>query len=293
MYNGCVKKLLTAFITLIAILFLAAGCVEGQPPADDNGNGSNQGQEDPARFPFEIVSENGKKYVYSGSVYSEFVGDDPNRVLSNLYERGMLTGENEVYDYAGTGYLRVTVTDDVAGRKLDNTVLEEGDSCFFKQTPMKFRVVGESESEIVLVPAVIYEYRRFNETGTVQSPSDYASSAMKDYLEGEYLNAAFSAEELAYVASVKVLSADEARGYLDVYSEDPLQFYVAAASDYLVASEADVNCSTELGNTASWWLDAECKDGDFGVVDVYGTVTSVTAYSEQGVRPVITLKKVL
>lgn len=289
MYNSEVKKLIWAIVALILITIFAAGCVDDPPPV----GGDQPSDNETAELPFETVTENGKTYTYLGSAYSAFVGVDLNRVLSNLYDDGMLTGQDEVYNYAGTEYLRVQVTDDTAGRTLGGMTLTEGQSCFFKKAPLKFRLVNETDTEAMLIPAVIYEYRYFNLPNSGAGIGyDYDTSSLKTYLEGDFLTNTFSDAERSNIISIRLMTLSEAKSYVDVYSDDPVQFYAAAASELLVAAEPDINAGEALGNTASWWLDSAGKEGNCGVVDRFGTLTDVTVYSEQGLRPLITFKKV-
>lgn len=303
MYNEVVKKGFLAGVALALILIATAAALFGC--VDDNTGDVPSEPVTPVTkpaFPFEIVEENGRRYVYLGQVYSEFVGQDVNRVLENLYAAGLIEGSDGIYDYAGEKYLRVEIGKECAGRTVDGVTFKEGDVAFFKKAPMRFRVASETETEVVLLSDTIYEYRYFKIPGS-QNPSngnpnnqkpisDYSASDLRKYLEGEYLSALFDEKERSHITAVSVPTEAEAKSCLTVYGENPLQFATCPASDLVALTEGSADAHTELGTVASWWLLGESREGETGVVDKDGYADSVTVYSRQGVRTLLTVAKV-
>ena len=229
------KKLLALILIVGLSLSIAlCACTDDSDPADelplpDDSDTSDDTAED--KPPYETVEEGGRRYIVMGSYFTLSVGEDLNRVLSNLVADGVIEVNDGVCEYAGVRYAVVDVGEEAAGRKLSTgEVLTEGAKAFFKQTKLKWEIIGEDEKGYVAVSSEIVAFTEFNEAGSFSSTTgllhngkeanDYAASALKAFVEEEFKDAVFTAEELKWTDSVSTLSIDELYDYSMAYPSD-------------------------------------------------------------------------
>lgn len=306
------KKLLALILIVGLSLSIAlCACTDDSDPADelplpDDSDTSDDTAED--KPPYETVEEGGRRYIVMGSYFTLSVGEDLNRVLSNLVADGVIEVNDGVCEYAGVRYAVVDVGEEAAGRKLSTgEVLTEGAKAFFKQTELKWEIIGEDESGYVAVLAEVVAFTEFNEAGSFSSTTgllnngkeanDYAASALKAFVEEEFKNAVFGADELKWTDSVSTLSIDELYDYSMAYPSDGIYAGMVRAvkpTDYVLAAGERV-LQTEAGYFASWWLrDAGSYPAEARIVGAGGKFAeerSVTVAERNGVRPVVRVKK--
>lgn len=306
------KKLLALILIVGLSLSIAlCACTDDSGPADelplpDDSDTSDDTAED--KPPYETVEEGGRRYIVMGSYFTLSVGEDLNRVLSNLVADGVIEVNGGVCEYAGERYAVMDVGEEAAGRKLSTgEVLTEGAKAFFKQTELKWEIIGEDESGYVAVLAEVVAFTEFNEAGSFSSTTgllhngkeanDYAASALKAFVEEEFKDAVFTAEELKWTESVSTLSIDELYDYSMAYPSDGIYAGMVRAvkpTDYVLAAGERV-LQTEAGYFASWWLrDAGSHAAEARIVGAGGKFAeerSVTVAERNGVRPVVRVKK--
>lgn len=306
------KKLLALILIVGLSLSIAlCACTDDSDPADelplpDDSDTSDDTAED--KPPYETVEEGGRRYIVMGSYFTLSVGEDLNRVLSNLVADGVIEVNGGVCEYAGERYAVMDVGEEAAGRKLSTgEVLTEGAKAFFKQTELKWEIIGEDESGYVAVLAEVVAFTEFNEAGSFSSTTgllhngkeanDYAASALKAFVEEEFKDAVFTAEELKWTESVSTLSIDELYDYSMAYPSDGIYAGMVRAvkpTDYVLAAGERV-LQTEAGYFASWWLrDAGSHAAEARIVGAGGKFAeerSVTVAERNGVRPVVRVKK--
>lgn len=306
------KKLLALILIVgLSLSFALCACTDDADPAnelplpDDPDTSDDVAGDEP---PYLIVTEGERRYLIMGAYFTTSVGEDMNRVLSNLVADGLIDVNGGVCEYAGERYAVMDVGEEAAGRKLSTgEVLEKGEKAFFKQTELKWEIIGEDESGYVAVSSEIVAFTEFNEAGSFSSTTgllnngkeanDYAASALKAFVEEEFKNAVFGADELKWTDSVSTLSIDELYDYSMAYPSDGIYAGMVRAvkpTDYVLAAGERV-LQTEAGYFASWWLrDAGSHAAEARIVGAGGRFAEerpVTVAERNGVRPVVRVKK--
>lgn len=293
----------------LSLSFALCACTDDSPdapPVPDDGNPSDD--ETTVEPPYEIVTEGERRYIVMGSYFTVSAGADMNRVLSNLVADGLIEVIDGVCEYAGARFAAIDVSEEAAGRTLSTgETLQAGAKLFFKETELKWEIIGETDASYVALLSEVAAFTEFNEAGSFSSTTgllhngkeanDYAASALCAFVEEVFGNGVFTDEELEWTDSVSILSADELYSYSLAYPSDgPYAGMVRAVrpTDYVLAAGERV-LRTEAGYFASWWLrDAGTYPAEARIVGAGGKFADerpVTVAERNGVRPVLTVRK--
>lgn len=273
--------------------------------------------------------------VYFGSAFQTAESKVVSATLRNLITDGMISpDENGIFEYGGTTYIVLTANSDSAGKTFsDGTSIADGEMYFFKKEAVAWRVLYEDETTITLISEKAVASCVFRQTGTFNSASgvlndgktyanDYATSYLREYINGDFLNSVFTPDELTHILVSEVnMSADgssydgaedkdtlEDKAYLLSYSElidtanglTPATDYTYAVevTDYAVFNGANAKrIGSDTKNYTAWWLRSEGNKKAFATCVPYTGITAVkedlyrTVIMQEGVRPVIKIEK--
>lgn len=149
--------------------------------------------------------------------------------------------------------------------------------------PLEWIVLEKTEDKLLLISRYCIEAKPYN---TSNEPAEWEQSTLYKWLNGEFLNSAFTEDERAFIVSedetaVTMLSAEQAKKYYEYDS-----WRAAAATEYAKSLQIK-----EKNGYSLWWLtdkgeiaSSACYVYYNGVIYTHGYATS---YQNVGVRPVI------
>ena len=227
--------------------------------------------------------------------------------LGNIYF-GVYYQERET-ELAALRALRKAKFDDYGHTEVKGVKYAEKNGKYYKATPVEWHIVGEEDGCYVLMSVDILEMRP-----VVDGLCFYSKGVLRKWLNNQFLNIAFSAEE----------QADMSRGFVNYESDYPLESltehpyqteldgelteirmddYVTIPSkddveggfalDSITAkrtnylSTSDANCGYWLRGPALWYYGNEWTY----YVTTGGEIDSYAGTYDNGIRPVIKVKK--
>lgn len=338
------KRLLCILlISVMAISFALTACNDRDEGGDDT-NGTplapvepdiSDDPDVPETLYYSRADVGGVDTVYFGTAFQTAESATLSVTLRNLLKGGMLATDSDgVCEYGEVTYIAVTASaEDAESRLADGRNIVEGEVYFFKQEPVAWRVLSEDENTLTLISEKAITSCVFRQTGTFNSTSgvlddgktyanDYATSYVRDYLNGEFLSSVFVEDELRHILTSEVsMSADGSsyegaedkatlhdKVYLLSYSElideaiglTPAEgyTYTVELTDYAVFNGANAKrIGSDTKNYTAWWLRSEGNKKAFATCVPYTGITAVkeelyrTVIMQEGVRPVIKIEK--
>lgn len=152
----------------------------------------------------------------------------------------------------------------------------------YKGEKVEWIVLEKSEKDILLISQKVLDCKKFNDT---RAETDYASSTLKEFLNGEFLSECFTDSELASLTETEngkvfLLSKDEAE---KLFASDA--YRACAPTD-----SAEKNGVRKENGNSFWWLRDNGKQKSFALyVDVRGMICDGFAVDTDniGIRPAI------
>lgn len=260
----------------------------------------------------EIYEVDGKKYLNFGSYPQTHVS---NSALIEELNKLTETNERGYYAYKGKEYAKITATP--YKHEYDSYINKYGETVYFNAysdgikltsntiewfvvEPVKWRVLEESDGSVKVITSVILDvscyyvddkyYRKID--GADIAPNNYKYSTLREFLNNNFYNAAFTAVQKSFILSTEV---DNSAGTTGTYPNPfacentsdkifALSYSEAFNSSYL-ANNAERRFKVtdyakgrgvyfsfgmeELDNCGFWWLRSPYCSGIDGVKFVY------------------------
>lgn len=170
--------------------------------------------------------------------------------------------------------------------------------------PIEWLVLKNDGEKILLVSKYVLDVCQYNQTS---DKTTYDNSYLRSWLNNDFLNGAFTAEQQAYIVETEV-AADYNPEYEHIMAgyntKDKVFVFSAAEATKFYSTDAQRICKATLyaaargcavnGEGSFWWLRTPGGSTsyatavkDAGVVDFFGYAVDTANY---GVRPVIWLK---
>jgi len=164
------------------------------------------------------------------------------------------------------------------GRYEQNAVTDDG------AEPVEWIVLDKNESGLLLISRYCLDCKAYNE---VRSNVSYAESSLNGWLNGEFLNTAFTATEQEYI-----LASDDNEKVFILSAEDAVNYYEYDSWRKTIATEyAIANGVKAKDGVAMWWLsDINPESSNAQYVYYDGAIAQkgfAVDYNVLGVRPVI------
>ena len=199
----------------------------------------------------------------------------------------------------------------------DNNGYYTGNVYYFKYEPLTWRVLDPSEGYVMcnqIIDSQAYQNfvyyngsQYYNSKGCTNYASDWVTSSLRQWLNSDFYNTAFTAEEKAQIGTSHLENKssysstyDSADTYDKIF---PISYYDAINSaydfnssnrqmkgtDYAKCQGLWVSTSSSYSGNSFWWLrtpgsysDIACYVYDYGIVDYGGLNVN---FSGNGVRP--------
>lgn len=300
------------------------GAIEFSGASDNNYNFIYQNSDYTVNA-YEVFTENSTEYVYFGLYPQTKVSDDT--IVAGL-TCGIATGdiiadENGWYNYNGIKYAmmvsRPYTYGDNYDKYMDGTTISNGEVCFFKVEPIKWKVISVKGNQRTLTTDLLLDVKQFHDSienrnidGKTIYSNNYEHSDIRSWLNQEFLQTAFGSNAEDFIVTTEVkngadVSRDSDRytacanttdkvfmlSYSDVVSgcfdlkDTASDTRVAIVSDYARAKGAFM----PVGEGGYYWL--RCGSDSIRTVEVvnYEGDVSYLYYNVQNesccVRPVI------
>lgn len=162
------------------------------------------------------------------------------------------------------------------------------------QESIQWRVLDRRDGQLLLVSQYALDFQSYTPLYAPTDPVDWRDSSLRQWLNGEFLNAAFTAEEQQQIADTEItLSGTETvRDKVFLLTPKQVAAYMPTAEEamaspthYAQTRLPDYNTEPDTA-TCTWWL-LSINNGHAGVVLQNGSVNALRSYEPAYVRPAI------
>lgn len=149
-----------------------------------------------------IISKGKRKYIYFGS-YPQTIKNSLVRIESEEpNSKGYYLGnDGELYEKVKADPFRV---DNVFSQ---NEIIVNGLYYYFKVEPIKWRILKETETELTIMCNNLIDTHIYDE-----SSNKYETSSIRKWLNNEFLNKAFTKDEMKLILDTTVDNSEESTG---------------------------------------------------------------------------------
>ncbi|MDR2828828.1 MAG: DUF6273 domain-containing protein [Acholeplasmatales bacterium] len=206
-------------------------------------------------------AENGLSYNYA------YIGKFPQTVVSdeltiNALNDLKVSKSSGFYEYENNEYVKLVASPYALDYTFINkSVINKGQSYYFKVEPIKWRIISSSSSSYQLLS----EYLLFSDSYS-STPASYSESSIRQYLNDTFYNSVFTEDEKAYI-NLTTLEDTATSDYVYLlsnkdYTNKKYGFTTSNAStntrysistDYARASGAYLNFDETYNGTGNYW----------------------------------------
>lgn len=203
-----------------------------------------------------------EKVIYFGE-YPQTLKDESVTVGATADSRGYFLGSDNAY------YARVVATPYESGYKFSNdTSVTSGTEYYFKVEPLKWRILSESDGMATLICESIIDSLRYDD-----ADNNYMNSEVREWLNGEFYNKAFSNFEKNLIQAVSVDNSAASTGYSEnanACENTSDKVYLLSYADvtnsaYGFASDDDrMKIASDFARASGAWISTSNITGYYG-----------------------------
>ena len=201
-----------------------------------------------------IYSRNDKQYVKFGSYPQSHVGD---KIVIEKLEQLYVQNSDNVVEYGLKKYVKIktsTYYDGYPYKYSDGKYIYNNKEEWFVVEPIIWNIVSEKNGQYILISNKILDAKIYNEnvTRTIDGetiyPNNYKYSYIRNFLNNEFFNLAFSVEEKKHIILSEVINDSTSTNEFGAVNNS-LEYICENTFDWVYLPSVFEMCNYEVFNT--------------------------------------------